>query len=291
MNAEIVLASGNRSFFVDEIHYPCAFRDEQFILIFAFAYARISLQAGLAGLWIPLMGTTSFSVNGSDALAKKGCIYGSDSKKHLVADVSAGSSCLAIIATQSLWSASLAPWHAQPPQACAIFPAFHTANVGLRRRLLRFARDYAKKRLERPNVSLLASSVIELQSKFDPLLARCPGSSARTKRSTFWRLQRSINHVMFSRGYSVRVSELALIAEYSLHAFIKVFYRVYGSTPYAYITWLRVERARQMLVNSDLAVEDVAMSVGIASRATFGRIVKRSLGQSATAVRNKARLE
>ncbi len=82
---------------------------------------------------------------------------------------------------------------------------------------------------------------------------------------------------------------MAHLSNYSIDQFIRVFSKVYGKTPYAHMASVLAARAKELLTSSDLAIGDVAAAVGIQSPATFKRIMKKNLGQSATLIRRQAR--
>jgi len=290
MNAEIIRANANRSLAIDDSRHPEVFSKGGFLIVLGHASAGISVQPGLAGLWVPVRGDTALSSHGSRVVATRGFVYASDSQRLLTADVGENANCVAILAAQHSWSAALDAWKKTPSQPYSVVPALHSATQSVRRRLFRFIREIiVSGDSPRPNLSLLASSLSELQGDFDTLIRRCPGTSISAKRSVFFRLQRSVNYIMFCDKEPPKVRDLARIANYSMHQFIRVFSAVYGNTPFVYMSRLRAERARQMLVGSDLAVRDIATVMGINSRATFGRMVKNNLGQPATLVRRQAR--
>lgn len=290
ISAEVVRASANANLVIDELNYPGAFLKDKFLLVVGQANARIAVQAGLAGLWIPVSGRSALCTISTRVVTGKGSVYASDSQRRLTVDIGRKAACIAIVARQNLWSAALAAWQTGPTHPYTVLPGMHTAKLSIRRSLFRFVHEAVRSGdAPQMNLSLLASSLGELQTEFEALIRRCPGTSVLAKRSSFFRLQRSINQIFFCEKDHPRVTELAAISNYSLHQFIRVFSQVYGCTPRAYMSRLRATRAQEILARSELAVRDVAAALGIESRATFGRMVKKNFGQSATLVRRVVR--
>lgn len=290
ISAAVLHAGANGHLSIDEARQPNVCLRDAFAVVLGRANARIVVQAGLAGLWIPLAGRTALSTMSTHVVAGKGSVYASDSQRRLTVDIGRNGGCVGIVARQHVWSAALAPWQTTSMHPYAVLPGLHGARPALRRRLFRCVRDALRGgAAPRPNFSLLASSLTELQAEFETLIQRCPGTSILARRSNFFRLQRAINQILFSEKEQPKVTELASIANYSLHQFIRVFSKVYGCTPRTYMSRLQAARAQAILVNSNLAVRDVAAALGIGSRATFARMVKKNFGQSATLMRRVVR--
>jgi AraC-like DNA-binding protein len=290
LNAKLVRASANTNVLLDELHQPDVFAKDMFLLVVAQPNARITVQAGLAGLWLPLHGRTTLSTITYHVVATRGSVYASDSQRRLTVDVGRKAGCIAILARQAHWYAALAPWHDTPTMPYAVLPALHCAHINVRRSLVRFVRDALRSdSVPQLNLPRLGSALVELQHSFDEYIQRCPGTSLLARRSNFFRLQRAINQISFAEKDQPKVTELAQVANYSVHQFIRVFSKVFGVTPHAYMSRQLASRAQLILANGDLAVRDVAAALGIDSRATFARLVKKNLGQPASMVRRVTR--
>lgn len=290
VEGNIVQAAAHRSLVINESLYPQLFFDKTFLVVHGHSSASLSVQAGAAALWIPVLGRTFLTTNNSFFVATKGDVYASDSQRDLTVEIGQKASCIAVIAHQKVWSEVLDRVQGLCTRPFAVMPAVHRAPQCIRRQLFRFVRETIVRGGGcARNLSLLASSLYELQSGFDPLIQRCPGPSQAAKRTVFLRLQRSLNQVLFSGKQYPKVSEMAHLSNYSIDQFIRVFSKVYGKTPYAHMASVLAARAKELLTSSDLAIGDVAAAVGIQSPATFKRIMKKNLGQSATLIRRQAR--
>lgn len=78
---------------------------------------------------------------------------------------------------------------------------------------------------------------------------------------------------------------LALTAGLSRYHFLRSFARVYGITPFAYLTERRVERAQDLLRTSNLTVTEVCHAVGYSSLGSFSSRFRDVVGEGPAAYR------
>jgi AraC-like DNA-binding protein len=81
------------------------------------------------------------------------------------------------------------------------------------------------------------------------------------------------------------VPTLARAAHLSSAHFSREFRRTFGETPHQYLLTRRLERAAALLRNSDRAVSDICLTVGLASIGSFTTSFTRAYGLSPTAYR------
>lgn len=74
------------------------------------------------------------------------------------------------------------------------------------------------------------------------------------------------------------VEKLAGVSNMSLSRFQLAFRRVYGTTPYAYLQDLRMNRALQLLHNPDYSIGEIAAKVGYRHAGHFSGLFKKSYG-------------
>ena len=94
------------------------------------------------------------------------------------------------------------------------------------------------------------------------------------------RLARALNQMYEQIERSWTVAQLARIAALSRSAFFVRFTRLVGMAPMEYLLAWRMEIAKELLRNSDLAVAEVAERVGYGSSSTFCVAFSRHVGQS-----------
>ena len=85
------------------------------------------------------------------------------------------------------------------------------------------------------------------------------------------------------------VEALAGAAFLSRGHFIRSFRDAFGETPHRYLQRRRIERAMEMLRNTDKPVTEVCLDVGFNSLGTFSRTFRDVLGTSPSAYRRRAR--
>jgi AraC-like DNA-binding protein len=85
------------------------------------------------------------------------------------------------------------------------------------------------------------------------------------------------------------VPRLAKVSGVSEAHFARSFKEAFGVPPHRYLLTRRIERAKAMLRDTDLAVTDIAFQTGWQSLGTFGRIFRDITGASPGKVRASSR--
>lgn len=83
------------------------------------------------------------------------------------------------------------------------------------------------------------------------------------------------------------VPTLAAAALCSQAHFIRSFKRAFGETPHRYLQRRRIERATELLRETDLPVTDVCLAVGFRSLGSFTTAFTRIVGESPGAYRER----
>ncbi len=87
------------------------------------------------------------------------------------------------------------------------------------------------------------------------------------------------------------VVELARVAHVSRAHFSRQFRATFGETPHRYLQRRRVERAMELLRETDHSVTDVCFEVGFNSLGTFSRTFREIVGESPSEYRERFRGE
>jgi len=77
-----------------------------------------------------------------------------------------------------------------------------------------------------------------------------------------------------------KIQELSAIAGLSQRYFNQLFYSEYKKTPKEYATHLRISRAKELLNNARLPINDIALSLGYCDVYHFSKIFKKETGYS-----------
>ena len=88
---------------------------------------------------------------------------------------------------------------------------------------------------------------------------------------------------------SISVQELAQQTHMSVRNFSRVFHKIYGLPPTAYVAQLRMKRACELLENPWLSVSEVAWACGFSDSNYFARQFKAASGCSPREYRKQIR--
>ena len=239
---------------------------------------------------VPLRGRVKLTESESTRLLRAGQIFVSEGG-HRVQVIGSGDSLwVALIAPAGAWRhfVDLISEHTIPVPV--LLPATHVADRMVRRavvRLAREARDHAASEKSEGAVLRFVALLLDLQSVFDPLIARCPGRTVGQRRGVFQRLQRVCNSMESNSDLDLGIAGFARVANYSPCHFLRTFNTVYGKTPHAVLIEQRLKRALQLVHETALSITEVAHASGFEDRCAFSRSFKRRFGETATAVRER----
>ncbi|MEU8261620.1 AraC family transcriptional regulator [Micromonospora sp. NPDC048999] len=106
--------------------------------------------------------------------------------------------------------------------------------------------------------------------------------------STERAVRRAIITMRNNLGEQITVEDLAQAAGFSKFHFSRVFLQVTGVSPGRFLSALRLQRAKTLLVSTALSVSDISLCVGYHSVGTFSSRFSRSVGMSPTLFRQRA---
>lgn len=92
------------------------------------------------------------------------------------------------------------------------------------------------------------------------------------------RLRLVIDYIEANLGDDLSIAMLARIADRSLHHFSEAFRQSTGTPPHRYIIIRRIERAKILLLSTDLPIAQIALAVGFASQSHFGATFRAMTG-------------
>src|SRR5215217_3967089 len=76
------------------------------------------------------------------------------------------------------------------------------------------------------------------------------------------------------------LDELARTANFSRYHFLRAFRAAFHATPHEYLTRKRVERAKELLAESELTVTEICFEVGFDSVGSFSTLFHKMVGWS-----------
>ena len=92
------------------------------------------------------------------------------------------------------------------------------------------------------------------------------------------RLAAVIAHMHANCQQSLSVSDFARMCDLSEYHFIHLFQEYTGEAPYAYLTRLRLEKAKDLMVSTTLNISEIAAAVGYPNPLYFSRLFRRHMG-------------
>lgn len=134
------------------------------------------------------------------------------------------------------------------------------------------ARPESRTRMQAESLVLLA-----LNEAVHALAGRSRPSQARLNAP---RLRRVVDYVEANLGEDISIGALAEVACFSLCYFSRSFKAAMGESPHAYVTRRRIDRAKEMLAASDLALAEVALACGFGSQSHFNSAFKTVTGET-----------
>ncbi len=90
-----------------------------------------------------------------------------------------------------------------------------------------------------------------------------------------WQVTRVTDYMESEMHLNLRLSDLAALVDLSQFHFARAFHEATGFAPHQYLTKLRLARAAEYLVNSDLSIFEIAKAVGYNGAKSLQRPFKR----------------
>ena len=108
-----------------------------------------------------------------------------------------------------------------------------------------------------------------------------------------WQVARVVRFIDANLSKKIGVSDFAAVARLSACHFARAFRATVGAAPYAYLIRRRIERAQELILQTDKPLAEIALDCGLADQAHmtrhFGRVVGVSPGAWRRAHRASAR--
>lgn len=98
-------------------------------------------------------------------------------------------------------------------------------------------------------------------------------------------VQRAIDSIYRNIGEQITIDDMARTAMFSKFHFTRLFQRATGVSPGRFLSAVRLQEAKKLLLSTSLSVADISHQVGYNSVGTFSSRFKRSVGLSPTAYR------
>jgi AraC family transcriptional regulator of adaptative response / methylphosphotriester-DNA alkyltransferase methyltransferase len=130
---------------------------------------------------------------------------------------------------------------------------------------------------KKENVRIFRSPEEALEANFRPC-KRCKPTDERLPDQAWAEQIAAYLDRHFTQPLTLRT--IATMCHGSPHHLHRTFKRVKGVTPAEYIRQRRIEKSKQALLETDLAISEIARSVGMANTAYFITLFKRMVGST-----------
>jgi AraC-like DNA-binding protein len=106
-------------------------------------------------------------------------------------------------------------------------------------------------------------------------------------RDIYKRLFKAKEFIDDSFSEPINLDEIARKANFSRFHFLRLFQKVYNTTPHRYLTDKRIEKAKQLLKSDSINVTEICFEVGFESLGSFSTLFNKNTGFSPTAYREE----
>jgi len=103
-------------------------------------------------------------------------------------------------------------------------------------------------------------------------------------------ITRAKQYIQAHQSEKLTLGQVARAVNMSTFYFCKIFKKATGTNFTDYVSRVRVEKARNLLLNPNLRISEIAYEVGFQSLTHFNRVLKKILGQSPTEYRGQVKL-
>lgn len=138
----------------------------------------------------------------------------------------------------------------------------------------------AEEQDDHPGGRVFADSLASaLAARLLALQAGAGRTASETRRALpEWRLRRVIEYVEVHLDEDLTLAELAGVAGFSLSHFKPLFKAATGTPVHRYVLERRVERARQLLLDGERSMTEIALEAGFSHSSHMARCLRRVLG-------------
>lgn len=126
----------------------------------------------------------------------------------------------------------------------------------------------------------LLADMLHIQRMIYRETEQLPAVRYATRVELYQRLHLARDYMHASLDEPLDLNHIAQIARLSPYHFLRSFKSVFGQTPHAYLTKLRLARAQHLLLSTDRSITDICFDVGFESLGSFSTLFRRNFGLS-----------
>jgi len=129
--------------------------------------------------------------------------------------------------------------------------------------------------------------LIRLHLKVCREIASLPALRSATREEIYRRVYRARDYMAASIDQPLSLVELARVACLSPNHFLRAFKQIFRTTPYQYLTALRLKSAKELLEQTDFPITEICFRVGFQSLGSFSWLFHRRTGVSPQTYRHQ----
>jgi AraC-like DNA-binding protein len=95
-----------------------------------------------------------------------------------------------------------------------------------------------------------------------------------------WRLAKVMTHIEIHYRENITLEELASIANMSINHFMRIFKKLFTLSPIEYVIHQRLRKACELMQETDMAINRIAMQVGFSDGNYFARQFRKVMGRT-----------
>jgi len=119
------------------------------------------------------------------------------------------------------------------------------------------------------------------------LLQRENEKENHPQRANLDRIALAVSYINRNYAENHTLADYAALSSMSPHHFLRVFFQITGATPIEYRNHIRLEHAQDLLLDGELSVEEIGLSLGYSSASYFSSAFKKKYGLSPKQYRQK----
>ncbi|MEK3722733.1 AraC family transcriptional regulator [Paenibacillus sp. FSL H8-0034] len=125
--------------------------------------------------------------------------------------------------------------------------------------------------------NLLMQILLQLAAAHQDREASEPGKKADANKAKLIQIR---NYILSRLKEGFHHHELERLTGWSRNHIISQFHKTFGMSPIQYLIWIRIEKAKELALQSGLSFGEIAAEVGYVNIHAFGKIFKRKTGMS-----------
>ncbi|HWB87512.1 MAG TPA: AraC family transcriptional regulator [Bryobacteraceae bacterium] len=185
----------------------------------------------------------------------------------------------------------LVPFYSRPPEFDPIVRpkdrAFTEVHAALGKMLQCYFSDSMLSPVRQAGCKAhLLDALYHLAGHFGPVDSKMSDWDIRRRQSL--QFGRLYEHLRENYSEAISVSEAAAMVGMTEFRFMKFFKKATGMTFVTYLTHLRLSQAYRLLIETDLSIAEIAVSVGFSDQSYFDRRFRSAYNQPPREVRNSA---